>query len=86
MEAMTPAQLLILAEELEKRFSENRSLFQLVDPPRHTLKVALSPVLELIVDAYNRGKQYRSAGTIDVILSELLERSVNPETRSEHEP
>ena len=41
--------------------------------------------LELIVEAYNKGKQYRSASTIDVLLSELFERSANPETRSKHE-
>ena len=33
--------------------------------------------LELIIEAYNKGKQYRSASTIDVLLSELFERSIN---------
>ena len=33
--------------------------------------------LELIVDAYNKGKQWRSASTIDVLLSELFERATN---------
>jgi hypothetical protein len=37
--------------------------------------------LELIVEAYNKGKQYRSASTIDVILSELFERVTNPRWR-----
>lgn len=37
--------------------------------------------LELIVEAYNKGKQYRSANTIDVLLSELFERATNPSKR-----
>jgi hypothetical protein len=41
--------------------------------------------LELILDAYKRGKQWRNATTMDVIMSELFERSVNPETRGKHE-
>lgn len=41
--------------------------------------------IELIIDAYTKGKQYRSAATIDVLMSELLERSAYPETRKKHE-
>jgi hypothetical protein len=41
--------------------------------------------IELIIDAYTKGKQYRSAATIDVLMSELLERSANPESRKKHE-
>jgi hypothetical protein len=37
--------------------------------------------IELIIEAYTKGKQYRSAATIDVLMSELLERATNPETR-----
>jgi hypothetical protein len=40
--------------------------------------------IELIIDAYTKGKQYRSPLTIDVLMSELLERSANPETRKTH--
>jgi hypothetical protein len=40
--------------------------------------------LELIIDAYNKGKQYRSALTIDVIMSELLERVTNSETKDQN--
>ncbi|CAM6003919.1 unnamed protein product [Sphagnum balticum] len=41
--------------------------------------------LSLILEAYKLGKQFRNATTMDVIMSELLERSVNPETRHRHE-
>lgn len=41
--------------------------------------------IELIIDAYTKGKQYRSAGTIDVLMSELLERSADSETRKNNE-
>lgn len=37
--------------------------------------------LELIIDAYNKGKQYRSASTIDVLLSELFERATTSPIR-----
>ena len=41
--------------------------------------------LSLILEAYKLGKQFRHATTMDVIMSELLESSVNPETRHKHE-
>jgi hypothetical protein len=37
--------------------------------------------LELIVEAYQKGKQYRSGATIERIMTELLERAVNSETK-----
>jgi hypothetical protein len=40
--------------------------------------------IELIIDAYTKGKQYRSASTIDVLMSELLERCANPESKRIH--
>ena len=41
--------------------------------------------IELIVEAYNKKKQWRSASTIDVLLSELFERATNPEKRKKYE-
>jgi hypothetical protein len=37
--------------------------------------------LELIIEAHNKGKQYRSPSTIDVLLSELFERATNPQKK-----
>ena len=37
--------------------------------------------LNLIVEAYQKGKQKRSGETIEGILTELLERSAGPETK-----
>ena len=37
--------------------------------------------LELIVEAYHKGKQWRSASTIDVLLSELFERATQKQKR-----
>ena len=39
--------------------------------------------IELIIEAYNKGKQWRSSSTIDVLLSELFERITNPERKSD---
>jgi len=39
--------------------------------------------IELIVEAYNKGKQFRSPSTIDVLLSELFERATNPQRRKD---
>ena len=38
--------------------------------------------IELIVEAYNKGKFNRSPLTIDVLLSELMERVIENQTRS----
>lgn len=40
--------------------------------------------IELIIDANAKGKQHRSPLTIDVLMSELLERAANPDTRKKH--
>ena len=37
--------------------------------------------IELIIEAYHKGKQWRSPSTIDVLLSELFERSTNKKRR-----
>lgn len=40
--------------------------------------------IELIIDANVKGKQHRNPLTIDVLMSELLERSAISETRKKH--
>lgn len=41
--------------------------------------------IELIIEAFQKGKQYRSGATIEHLMTELFERSAIPETRNEHE-
>ena len=43
-----------------------------------------SEKLSLILEAFQKNKQYRSQVTIDAIMTELFERSTNPETRGKH--
>lgn len=40
--------------------------------------------IELIIDASAKGKQHRNPLTIDVLMTELFERSANSETRKKH--
>jgi hypothetical protein len=40
--------------------------------------------IEIIIDAYNKGKQHRSPLTIEVLTSELLDRALRSETRRRH--
>jgi len=41
--------------------------------------------LEIIVQANKTGQQFRSGETIDRIMTELMERSMNPEPKETHE-
>lgn len=41
--------------------------------------------IEIIIETYNKGKFPRSPLTIDVLTSELLERSINSETKGQRE-
>jgi hypothetical protein len=44
-----------------------------------------STKLSLIVEAFQNGQQYRKQETIDAIMTELFERSADPETKEKHE-
>ena len=41
--------------------------------------------LSIIAEVFQAGKQYRSPLTIEAIMTELFERSANPETRKQYE-
>ena len=51
---------------------------------KHICKLS-SEKLSLILEAFQKGKQWRSQVTMDAIMTELFERSANPETRGNHE-
>jgi hypothetical protein len=61
-----------------------------IDPAVHViymkkLLAMSSEKLNLILQAYQVGSQWRKQETIDAIMTELFERSADPETRSKHE-